>query len=308
MTQQQERRLTVEGPDGRALDVLVAGPEDGIPLVFHNGTPMGLVAYAPMIAAAAERGVRMIYYSRPGYGGSPPQPGRVVADAPADVALILDELDAGLFLTAGWSGGGPHALACAALLPGRCLAAASLAGVAPRRAVGLDWLDGMAEENVAEFDAAAAGRPELTVFLEAAAAELRGITGPRLADALGGLVSGVDQAAAVGPFADYLAAGFDRALSPGIDGWRDDDLAFVADWGFGLDALGGLAQVAVWQGGQDKMVPAAHGRWLAGSIPGSRAHLLPAEGHLSLVANLFGEILDDLLELAARRDASAGPP
>jgi len=80
--------------------------------------------------AAAERGLRVVMCARPGYQGSDPQPGRTVAAVAGDVAAVLGELGAETFVTAGWSGGGPHALACAALLPGRCLAAATIAGAA----------------------------------------------------------------------------------------------------------------------------------------------------------------------------------
>src|ERR1022692_2842636 len=124
-------RFSVPAADGRRLGVRACGPADGLPFVFHSGTPSGLVAYDPMTEAAAALGLRTVIYSRPGYGRSAPHPGRLVADAAADVTAILNHAGAGPFVTAGWSGGGPHALACAALLPGRCLAAASIAGVAP---------------------------------------------------------------------------------------------------------------------------------------------------------------------------------
>ena len=100
-------------------------------------------------------------------------------------------------------------------------------------------------------------------------------------------------------FADYLAALFHAALSTGIAGWRDDDLAFVADWGFPAEQAGQVP-VAVWQGSEDRMVPYPHGTWLAGHIPGARAHLLTGEGHLSLAVRQFGAVLDDLLDLAGR--------
>src|SRR6266571_2375137 len=147
----------------------------GLPFVFHAGMPGGLVGHGPITEPAVGLGLRTVLYARPGYGASTQQPGRLVADAAADVTAILDHLGAGSFVTAGWSGGGPHALACAALLPGRCLAAASMAGVAPYGGQGLDWLDGMAEENVAEFGAAIAGEADLTRFLEEAAGSLRDV-------------------------------------------------------------------------------------------------------------------------------------
>jgi pimeloyl-ACP methyl ester carboxylesterase len=291
-----ERIVSAAGD--RELQVLVTGPEDGLPLVFHNGTPGGLVAFGPMAAAAAERGLRMVLYARPGYGASTPAPGRRVADAAADVAAVLDDLGAEHFVTAGWSGGGPHALACAALLPDRCRGVASIAGVAPFGASGLDWLAGMAGENVAEFGAALAGEPELTAFLTAAATELRDVTPDQVADGLGDLVSAVDKSVLTGDFASYMATAFTVAVSSGIAGWRDDDLAFIRDWGFALDTL---EPAAVWQGDQDMMVPFAHGQWLAAHMPKASAHLIPGAGHLSLAVGEFGAILDDLLSLAGLR-------
>lgn len=289
--------ITVRTPDGRDLEVLQIGPAGGAPFVLHVGTPSAARDIPQVNRAARERGLRTVIYSRPGYATSTPAPGRSVAAAAADTRAVLDALDLDRFVTLGWSGGGPHALACAALLPGRCLAAATLAGVAPYPADGLNWLAGMGEENVTEFNAARAGEKELTAFLSAEAPGLATVTGAEVASALGGLVSDVDKAALTGDFADALAGSFRRAVSTGIAGWRDDDLAFVRPWGFALSDI--TVPVSVWQGGQDRMVPYAHGTWLAERIPGVRVHLYDDEGHLSLV-NQFGRILDDLLDLAGR--------
>jgi pimeloyl-ACP methyl ester carboxylesterase len=294
-------------PDGRIVEVLTDGPPDGLPLVLHEGTPIGLTVYPATVQAAAVRGLRVVQIARPGYEGSTPKPGRRVADVADDVASVLTALGADTFLTAGWSGGGPHTLACAALLPGRCLAAASIAGVAPYGAAGLDWAAGMGKENVEEFDAALAGEAALTAFLSAAAGQLKGVTGAEVADALGDLIPAVDKAALTGEYADHVAGALRAALSSGIAGWRDDDLAFTTDWGFSLwpesaDSSPGPrerpAPVAVWQGDQDRMVPYAHGKWLAEHITGARAHLLPGEGHLTLTVTSIDRILDDLLDLA----------
>jgi pimeloyl-ACP methyl ester carboxylesterase len=235
-------------------------------------------------------------------------------DVAADIAAVLDELGADTFVTLGWSGGGPHTLACAAALPGRCLAAASIAGVAPYTARGLDWLAGMGPENVDEFGAATAGEAKLTEFLDSAAVTFGALTGASVAESLGGLVIAADKAALTGEYADYIANALRAAMNSGIAGWRDDDLAFIKDWGFSLgwdappdappDAPAGYprgtpaAPVAIWQGDQDQMVPYAHGQWLAANIPGARVHLMPGEGHLSLTVSSFGLILDDLLDLA----------
>jgi pimeloyl-ACP methyl ester carboxylesterase len=285
-------------PDGREIDVLTTGPEDGFPLVVHGGTPTGLVVEQQIAAAAADRGLRYVLAARPGYEGSTPRPGRRVADVAPDVAAILDALGAGPFLSVGMSGGGPHSLACAALLPGRCLAAASVAGVAPYDAAGLDFLAGMGPENVTEFGLTAQGADALTPYLEREALALREVTGEQVSAALGGLISGADAGVLTGEFAQQVADSFRAAVREGIAGWRDDDLAFAASWGFSLDALDG--RVAIWQGDQDRMVPFAHGQWLAAHIPGARVHLEPGAGHLTMVVTAVERILDDLLDLAGR--------
>ena len=292
-----ERRL-ISLPGGRDLDVLTTGPAAAMPLVIHEGTPGGLVAYPPTVEAARERGLRVVMIARPGYERSTPRPGRRIADVAGDVAAVLDALGARQFVSIGWSGGGPHSLACAACLPGRCLAATSVAGVAPYQAEGLDFLAGMGPENVEEFGAAVAGLDELTRYLEVEAGPLGKVTADDVAAALGGLVSAADKAALNGDFAASIAASLRAALANGIAGWRDDDLAFVADWGFSLDPM--PTPVAVWQGDQDRMVPYAHGQWLAAHIPSARAHLMPGEGHLTLTVTAIGRILDDLLDLAGR--------
>jgi pimeloyl-ACP methyl ester carboxylesterase len=154
----------------------------------------------------------------------------------------------------------------------------------------------MARENVDEFSAAIAGAETLSPLLTGFAQELAEVQGADVATALGGLVSEVDKAALTGEFANYLAASFRQAVSTGIAGWRDDDLALVKPWGFEVHDLS--TPVAIWQGDEDRMVPFGHGRWLADRIPGARAHLHPGEGHLSLLLTSFKEILVDLARLA----------
>ena len=279
------------------LDVMRHGPPDGRVLVFHVGTPNAPDAFPLLTDALDERGWQLVAYARPGYAGSPRRERRTVADAAADTARLLDALGLDRFATIGWSGGGSHALACAALLPDRCDAAASLAGVAPFDAEGLDFLAGMGPENVEEFGAAARSRAELEAFLEQDAAGLAAITGEQIGASLGGLVDDVDRAALTGELAGTVARMVRRALSNGIDGWLDDDLAFVKPWGFDLDSIS--VPVSIWQGAHDRMVPFSHGEWLASHVPGARVHLYDDEGHISLVQQ-HPRILDDL---ASRADA-----
>lgn len=267
-----------------------AGPARNA-VLLQMGTPGAGIPYEPMVAAVVARGHRFVTYSRPGYGGSSRWAGRSVADCIEDVSAVIQHLGLDRVHVVGWSGGGPHALACAARLPS-VASAATLAGVAPSNADGLDWLDGMGEENVRELGAALEGSDALVSYLRDAADELRESTGATIAKALGTLVTEVDRRALTGSLADFLARTMHEALADGVGGWHDDDLAFARDWGFSLDEIG--VPVTVWQGRNDAMVPFAHGRWLAEHVTGARPMLLEDEGHISLVAR-FDDVVEDLL-------------
>jgi pimeloyl-ACP methyl ester carboxylesterase len=284
--------------DGRTLEVRDSELADGFPLVFHWGTPSAAVAVPFLEEPARRRGLRLIAYSRPGYGESMPRPdgrdGATVADDVADTATILDQLGLADFVALGWSGGGPRALGCAALLPGRCRAAASVAGIAPPDAIDWDFREGMAEENVEEFTAVMEGADALEEHL-AAQAGLFAVTGEELAEALGGLAPEADRAAMTPEVAEVLAASFRGAGLQGLVGWRDDDLMLFRAWGFDVGAI--EVPVAVWAGASDTMVPFRQGEWLAAHVAGAHSHLLEDEGHISLITSP-DRILDDLLDLA----------
>ncbi len=284
--------------DGRLLDVLAGGAERGPALVMHHGTPSDATLWADWDAVASERGIRLLSISRPGYATSARQPGRHVAGVAADVAAVLAHFDVPWFVTAGWSGGGPHALACAALLGSRCRAAATLAGVGAYGVSDLDFLEGMGPENHAEFGAALRGEGDVRAWLGANAEALRNVTGPELADAFGGLVPQADKDVLAGGFAAGMAATMRRALAGGFDGWVDDDLAFIQPWGFDLTAI--AVPVAIWQGDLDLMVPFAHGAWLRRHVPPATSHAAPGHGHISLIVTYRTAIVDDLLAAAAR--------
>lgn len=284
----------VEHADGRRLHVLERGAEGGLAVIVHHGTPGAGLLMDEHVALAADRGARLIGYDRPGYGGSDPDPGRTVASCARDVEAIADALGIERFVTWGVSGGGPHALACAALLPDRVAAAATLASVGPDRADGLDFLAGMGEDNVVEFGRAREGRASLEPFLAAMAPELLAASPEQVGEMLQSILGEPDRAVYHGGVAEYFVATLRDGLAPGIDGWVDDDLAFVAPWGF--DLAGIRVPVLLLQGEQDLMVPPQHGRWLAGRIPGVDARILAGDGHLTLEITRMPDVLDWLLE------------
>ncbi len=282
-------------PDGRRLDVLVSG-DRGTPLVFHHGTPSSLTQLEPMTEATLARGLRLVTYSRPGYGDSDRAEGRSIGDCAADVATILDAVGADLCLTMGASGGGPHALAVAALLPDRVRAVATIAGCGEYGADDLDFLAGMGEDNVVEFGMAASGdRDGLVRYMEAYRRSAAGTTPEAIAEAIRSLLSPVDVRALTGAMGAHFVEDGRESFRNGVWGWFDDDLAFTRPWGFDLGEI--VVPVTIWQGGQDLMVPPAHAAWLATYIPNATLELRPEHGHLSLIA-AFGEVIDSALRSA----------
>ena len=278
--------------DGRDLEVEVSGPDGGDVLVFHHGTPGGSEQMRFLARAAHARGMRLVTWSRPGYGASTRQAGRTVADVVPDTAAVLDHLGADSCLVAGWSGGGPHALACGALLADRVRGVLCIAGVAPYGVPGLDFLAGMGADNIEEFGAALRGEDALGPWLDAQRPELLELTADQVADSLGNLIPPVDAAVLTGEFSEDLASEFRQALAVSVDGWLDDDLAFTRPWGFDLADI--AVPTYLWQGSDDLMVPFAHGQWLAGQIPGVTAHLEQDEGHLSIGIGALDRMLDEL--------------
>jgi pimeloyl-ACP methyl ester carboxylesterase len=246
-----------------------------------------------MQRAASERSLRLVTYSRPGYGGSTRRAGRRVADAVDDVTAVLDHLGVDRCLVAGWSGGGPHALATAARLPDRVAGVLSIAGVGPSDAEDLVFTAGMGEQNLEEFGLARQGEEALRPFLVQEASGLREADAAALVSELSTLLPLVDRAVLTDEYGEDLARNFAEALRVGVEGWVDDDLAFDRSWGFDLAEL--TVPTFLWQGSEDLMVPFAHGRWLAGQIPGVTAHLEQGEGHLSLAVGSLDRMLDELV-------------
>lgn len=268
---------------GRELLVREGGEPAGRAVLVQLGTPGSRLLYGPHLLDAKERGIRLIAYDRPGYGGSTPQPARTVADCAEDSRTIMDALEIDRFAVWGISGGGPHALACAGLLSDRVVAAASLASPAPFDAEDLDWFANTGEENV-EDDKLILSDPEAARRKIARdRLEFFETTEPDPAGSHPTLFSPLDAAALTDELVEYFFERNKIGLGPGIEGWWDDSVALLRPWGFSLDAI--EAPVMVWHGRQDQMVPFHHGEWLVRRIQTADPHLSDDDGHLTLLQN-----------------------
>jgi pimeloyl-ACP methyl ester carboxylesterase len=284
---------TISVGSGRELCVEMAGEPDGKPILVHTGEPMSRRLYGGWIADAENKGIRLIGYDRPGYGGSTAHPGRTVASGAQDVRAIAEALGHDRIGIWGISGGGPYALGCAALLPDVAVAAAAVASLAPYGIEGFDYFAGMGESNVEGvklfFSDPEASRRDLREARE----EILAATPEQFAEELASLLSPADAEVLTGDLARWLTETHQVALSAGDQGWWDDGAASLTSWGFDLRDI--QVPVKIWHGRQDRFVPVQHGQWLAASVPGAEADISDRDGHLTMIGRI-GDIHDWLLQ------------
>jgi pimeloyl-ACP methyl ester carboxylesterase len=278
--------LMVPTAGGRQLAVSDFGAIDGKPVFYLHGTPGSRLGPRPRALLLHQLGVRLIMFDRPGYGESDRQPGRTVANGAADVATIADALEFERFAVVGRSGGGPHALACAALLPSRVTRAAALVALAPSEADGLDWFAGMTRSNVTEFSVAHHGRDAVTERLELAAEWIQADPNRMIAALYADLTDADRRVVANVGIRRMLVSNFAEAFRRSADGWIDDVMALTAPWGF--DPADITTPTLVWHGAEDRFCPAGHSAWLGGRIPGATLVLEPGGSHFDALRVLPG--------------------
>lgn len=274
---------TLELPDGRTLAYATWGDPDGFPILSLHGTPGCRLNRWPNEDVYTGAGAYWITHDRAGYGRSDRHHGRNVVDEVSDVEALADELDLDRFGVTGGSGGGPHVLACAALLPGRVVRAVCSVGVAPLGSPGLtedEWLAGMDPENIKEFRWAQTGEEVLVPELEKLHREAEERVAVDPASLLDDFdLSEADRAALARPEAMQITREMTAEFAAnGVGGWADDDLAFLQPWGFDVATIS--VPVLIRYGLTDVLVPPAHGEWLAANVPGCIVDVEDTAGHL----------------------------
>jgi pimeloyl-ACP methyl ester carboxylesterase len=281
-------KYTVMVDGGRRLSTQVYGDPDGNPVFLLHGTPGSRLGPRPRSAVLHRLGIQLISFDRPGYGESDRMANRRVADVAADVLAIADAYGLGKFAVVGRSGGGPHALACAALLPERTTRAAVLVGLAPRAADGLDWFDGMAQSNVMEFTAAANGYEDIVAHTKAVASAVRANPASLITRLQTELPDSDRRVVADRGVRSMLIETYAEALRTSDHGWIDDVLAFCSPWGF--DPATVTVPVLLWHGASDVFSPASHARWLAERIPSAAVVVQAGAAHFGAL-----DVLPDIL-------------
>lgn len=273
---------------GHTIEVSEGGDPDGVPVFSLHGTPGSRILFGPHLQDATKRGIRLIGYSRPGYGGSTPHKGRRIVDGASDVAEIANSLGLKRFAVWGFSGGGDYALACAAMLPDRVVAASSLSTLGPYGVEGFDFFNGMGEYNVEDYKLMMSDQPRWEAKSRQDAEVMAKQTKADRVNMIGSLLSEVDKAANTDEVDDFFHSQIEDGVRNGIDGGMEDQVATVMPWGFDPSSI--EVPLQIWHGRLDRFVPFSHGQWLASRIPQAEAHLEENDGHITMFVNRIPEV------------------
>lgn len=277
-------------PDGRQLAWTESGARDGAAVLLLHGSPGSRLGRQTEFAQLADAGIRQITYDRPGYGLSDPHPGRTVADAVADVRALLDAAGVDRAGVIGGSGGGPHALALATLLPERCTLVHCVVGVAPHALLGDDFFTGMDPANQRRFALSAGDRQAV---LQAFTDEVLRLAAQRTQDPasiMGDMDLPDSDREILRQTAEVTAVVLAEAFRQGVAGFADDFAAMAKEWGF--DPREATAPVVISYGDHDVNVPAGHGRWLAANVPNVEVRATSDAGHLMSPEAGFALVLE----------------
>jgi pimeloyl-ACP methyl ester carboxylesterase len=287
------REEIIDGPDGRQLEIATMGDPSGHTVLFHHGTPGSIKTFRAFEGLLERGNFYFVTSSRAGYGASTRREGRNVASVVDDASTVLDFLKRDSYTVMGWSGGGPHALACGALDTPRCQNVVALASLVPFES-DVDWTEGMGPENLEEFALAKEGGAPYEEYMAATGLVMAGVTTDNAIEMMSGLLPDADREVLEDPATlEIFVNGMRYGFANSWHGYFDDNVAFMMPWGFDPAAI--EVPVAVYYGDTDLMVPPVHGQWLEKNLRTSTGHRYPVEGHLSIYLRHLDEIATDLL-------------
>lgn len=274
--------------DGRALEYIDNGVSSKSALIFHHGTPGVMGVWNTWLTAAAEQSTRAIAFTRPGYASSDRKTGRTVIEANDDLEELLNQLEVDNFVSVGWSGGGPYAMASGLLE--RCTAVHLIASVSPFDVKDFDWFQDQSSQSVEEAKISSENLEASISYKENYYTEIRDLTTEQV------LSFQIKRATFKSFENDYIAfaedvrIGLRDALTPSVVGFAEDEFAFLTNWGF--DVQGIQVPVGIWQGLDDESVSPHMAKWLNENIFNSTLKLFESQNHASIMVEKRKEILN----------------
>ena len=275
-------------PDGRCIEYIDNGVSSKSALILHHGTPTSMTVWGTWLAAAAELGIRAIAFTRPGYASSDRKVGRSIIDANEDLVEILNQLAVENFVSVGWSGGGPYALASGLL--NKCSGVQLIASVSPYDAEDFDWFQDQTPGMVEEAKISARSLEDSINFKENYYKEFRDMTAEQFLTEYAKRSSFESFETTYREFSKDLSFSMHEALRDGVIGYAEDEYAFLRNWGFETKEI--QVPVLIWQGLDDLSVSPRMARWLNANIYNPTLKLLEGQHHSSIMVEKRAEILN----------------